>query len=232
METILDKKTLSYGSSKLAHQEPFEPSSMSSESTNHLSTLSFCHCQTQKTSWLSASAPRLFLLIPFFLLIISCFHANAQNPFVELTYDSLIVYDFDWRGKSQKYRSILNDEGELPPTVHKAVRLDEKTAHELSARLGAPESYGQLTAACFDPHFGMVYYEKGNPKVHVTICLACNYPVSNVDIPARKQGKEEYEGEAHYRLGGFSKEFRKYLSGLKKHHGFSHWKLGGIFDDN
>ena len=86
-------------------------------------------------------------------------------------------------------------------------------------------------AACFDPHFGAVFYENGIPKEYLTICMACNTIRPSLKIPAMNQGPKEYEGEIYYRLYGFSKEFRKYLSELKQKHGFSHSRLGGIFDD-
>lgn len=159
------------------------------------------------------------------------FWVQSQNPFTTLTYDSLVIYDFDWRGRGVRYTSIIDENGNLPPTVKKSVKLSEKETSELSRRIGAKESYGQITASCFDPHFGMVYYHNGEIKAHVTICLACNYPSSSLEIPARNQGKEEFDGKEYYTKTGFSTPMRKYLSALKKKYGFSHSNIeSDIFD--
>lgn len=156
---------------------------------------------------------------------------HAQNPYLTLQYDSLVIYDFDWYSKDERYRSILDESGKLVPTIKKSVRLSPKDAIELTKAIGDSTSYGQITAACFDPHFGMVYFLQGQPTEHITICMSCNFPKSSLEIPARNQGAEWLDGEVFYTRTGFSKTFRKYLSALKKKHGFSHADLNSqMFD--
>ena len=170
------------------------------------------------------------LTIILFILIRT---VNAQsNTYAALTYDSLVIYDFDWRGLNAKYRSIIDEQGNLPPTVKKAVTLPAQEATEMSIRIGEKSSYGQMTAACFDPHFGLVYYEQGLVKEYITICMACNYPRTSIPLPVRDLGTTPEEIEASYSKMGFSKAFRSYLFDLKRKYGFSaigkaEFKIGG-----
>ena len=154
------------------------------------------------------------------MLMISTLCAQ-QNPYAVLSYDSLVIYDFEWRSPEGKFRSIIDKEGNLPPTVRKAVTLSKQEATELSRRIGTKESYGQMTAACFDPHFGMVYYEGGKVKEYITICMACNYPEPSIPLPVRYLGDTDEEIEANYSKMGFSKSFRAYLFDMKRKYGFS-----------
>ena len=149
-----------------------------------------------------------------------------------MSYDSLVIYDFDYRMRSETdYLSIIDEAGQLPPTVKKSVRLSNLRARELSERLEKTESYGQLTAACFTPHFGMVYYRQGEAVAHVTLCLGCNYLRASSPIQAMEQCPETYEDFTYYRCSGFSSEFRKYLSELKQEFAFSHYNIeSSLFD--
>lgn len=160
-------------------------------------------------------------------LFLTIGHLSAQqNPYDSLTYDSLVIYDFEYRDYSIKPRkrimSIIDENGNPPSTIKKSVRLPKQEAQGLSEKIGLKSSYGQITAACFDPHFGMVYYENGKVIEYITICLACNYPRSSLRIPAQEKGGEKMDnGEMYYKLRGFSKSFRKYLNGLKIKYDFS-----------
>ena len=90
------------------------------------------------------------LFILSFVLTIQVF---GQNPYAEFEYDSLVIYDFEWRGKGTKCRSILDENGNLSPSVKKSVKLSKKEGVELRKKIGDKSSYGQITSACFDPHF-------------------------------------------------------------------------------
>ncbi len=158
----------------------------------------------------------------FFIIFLFQGILYAQdNPYTSLNYDSLVIYDFDYRlPKGGRIMSIIDKDGNLASTVKKSIRLPGKEAKELSDKMGLKRSYGQITAACFDPHFGMVYYEDGKVKEFITICMTCNYPRPSLPIPARNQGMETYEESVYYTLGGFSKSFRRYLNNFKKKYGF------------
>ena len=96
------------------------------------------------------------------------------------------------------------------------VEISEEDFSKLIEILREPKSYDNSTAACFDPKFGLVVYDKENiPTEFLSICLDCNsfrtYP-GQIEV--------NYENEI---LNGFSKEARDQLRQM-----FFKW---GIDDD-
>lgn len=171
----------------------------------------------------------LLLFIVFFSKDLS--YAQTPNPFLALQADSIVIYDFEWRGITSEYFSIIDKEGRLASTVKKSTRLDPKESEKLSALLVRKTSYGQSTAACFEPHLGVVYFKTGKPVAHVTICVSCNRLESSVRIAAQEQGKMGEGDIVSYTLKGMSKNFRKYLDNLLKKYNFSHGvSPGSMFD--
>ncbi len=163
------------------------------------------------------------------LLIVFCTNVYAQkeNPFDKMVYDSVVIYDFDWRGESEEYFSIIDEKNELARTVKKSKILTEKESKNLSVVLGLKSSYGEGSSACFLPHLGIVYYKNGNAAAHVTICMGCNILESSIEIPNQKQGKQESEeGDIYYTQMGMSKSLKKHLDKLLKKYSFSHRPQG------
>jgi hypothetical protein len=169
-----------------------------------------------------------YVLIAF--LFSSVLYGQTENLFLNLQYDSLLIYDFESRAKSEHY-SIIDEKGKLVSSVKKSVRLETAPARQLSTLLGKKTSYGQATAACFEPHLGILYYRQGRPVAHITICMDCNRLVSGIRIPAQEQGKQGEGAETYYIADGMSKSMRKHLNGLLKKYAFSHQlKPGSMFD--
>jgi len=164
-------------------------------------------------------------IIVFFLTILISVNGQVKNPFSEFKYDSVVMYDFEG-GKGTPDELIINDKGQLAKTVVKQVQLNTETISALSKRLGQRESYGGAQAACFDPHLGFVYYDRGKVVAHITICLDCNILHSSIDIPAQMQGKTGKGDNAYYLGGGLSKSFRKFLNDLLVVNKFSHQLKG------
>lgn len=154
-------------------------------------------------------------------LLVSIFYSGQQKPFSTLRFDKVVMYDFSG-GKGEGIISIIDDKGNLAETVKKKVILDQETAKILSKKLESKESFGGGTAACFNPHLGIVYYLKNNPVAHISVCLDCNRLSSSKNIPAQNQGKIGKGKDTYYLSDGMSKSFRKYLNGLLKKYNFSH----------
>jgi len=159
-----------------------------------------------------------FIFGVFLLISVSFF--GQQKPFSTLKFDKVVLYDFS--GGKGIGTSIIDEKGNLSKTVIKKVILDEETTKILSKKLESKESYGGGTAACFEPHLGIVYYLKSKPTAHVSVCLDCNRLISSKNIPAQNQGKIGKGKDAYYLSDGMSKPFRKYLNGLLKKYNFSH----------
>lgn len=146
--------------------------------------------------------------------------AQVDNPFLQIKTDSLVMYDFVGGKGGNLY--IVNDDGTLANTISKSVTLDKNVSLQLMHKLGSKTSYGGGVAACFDPHLGFVFYNKGKLVAHVTVCLDCNRLHSSIDLKAQKQGETISGNDNYYTAQGMSKSFRIFLNTLLKKHKFSH----------
>ena len=162
------------------------------------------------------------LLGIFFLLILSTTSKSQNNPFLTLKFDKLIMYDFAGGKGSDLY--IVDDKGQLAKSISKQIRLEKVNITKLNKKLGEKKSYGNPTAACFDPHLGFVYYLKGKIVGHITICLDCNRLHSSIKIIAQQQGKVGQGKEAYYISDGLSESFRIFLNALLVKYNFSEKK--------
>lgn len=170
-------------------------------------------------------------IIFFLLLLTLSANSNGQtkNPFLNLKFDKVVFYDFKDIG--EKGSLIVDNNGKYLQTVIKQVQLDTVTISKLNTKLGDRKSYGNGTAACFDPHCGIVYFLKGKPVGQITICLGCNRLYSSIDIAVQKQGKQGKGKDAYYILDGLSKSFRQFINGLLKKNKFTHQiEPGSLFD--
>jgi hypothetical protein len=170
-------------------------------------------------------------IISFVLLLTFSLSSTGQtkNPFFNLKFDKVVFYDFEDIG--DKGSLIVDNNGKFLQNILKQVQLDNTSIKKLNLKLGDKKSYGNGTAACFDPHCGFVYFLKGKPVGQITICLGCNRLYSSIDIPAQKQGKQGQGKDAYYMLDGLSKSFRQFINRLLIKNKFTHQiKPGSHFD--
>ncbi|MCB0738532.1 MAG: hypothetical protein KDC92_13530 [Bacteroidetes bacterium] len=104
------------------------------------------------------------------------------------------------------------------------VEISEKDFSKLVELLREPKSYDNSTAACYDPKFGLVVYDKENiPTEFLSICLDCNsfrtYP-GQIEV--------NYENKI---LFGFSKEARNELRQLFFKWGIDYYGFSSFWDD-
>jgi len=136
----------------------------------------------------------IILIIPFLIFLIAACHdnnqdqseikASADNVFAAIDYDKVIAYSYNGEGGNE----IINSNGKLADRIKKQTQLDRSQIIRLTNFLCDRSTYGGETAACFDPHFGIVFYRANEPKAYVSICLDCNYLVSSIKIPNSKGG--------------------------------------------
>jgi hypothetical protein len=74
-----------------------------------------------------------------------------------------------------------------------------------------------MVAGCFDPHLGIVYYDKTKIVAYMSVCFGCNRLRSSIALAGEKHkaGKDAY-----YMLDGMSKTFRHFLNTLLIKHKF------------
>ncbi|WP_419699394.1 hypothetical protein [Mucilaginibacter sp. NFX135] len=167
---------------------------------------------------------RIALTLIFSFLFFAAF-TQPTKTFSSLKYDKVIIYDYS--GSKDYYIHIIDEQGQLAKTVTKQVTLNTMEINKLSKSLDSKSSYGSGSAACFDPHLGIVYYHKTKIVAHVSVCLDCNALDSSIDIAAQKQGKIGKGKDAYYMLGGMSKSFRYFLNTLLIKYKFSHQIVPG-----
>ena len=78
---------------------------------------------------------------------------NPKNgvPFDKLDYDKIIAYDF--AGSEEPYPSVIDEKGKFVPVVLGQQFLTQEQANKILSTLTNKSTYGEATAACFQPHF-------------------------------------------------------------------------------
>lgn len=130
---------------------------------------------------------------------ISSVKLNSNNVFASLAYDKAVAYNYDGEGEVE----IINNKGKLAPKIKKQINLTRPQVIKLTNIFCSKSTYGGGIAACFDPHFAIVFYKGNRPKAYVSVCLDCNYLLSSIKIPG-------YEGS------GFSDRGAKNIFDFEK----------------
>jgi hypothetical protein len=160
----------------------------------------------------------LSLLLVFFLCSV-----KAQNPYLTLDYDSLVICDFGNIEETEGNITQIGSSYLLKSKPQNRLALSIVEAKEFSNKIGLKSSYGQPTAACFMPHFAAMYYKDGKGIACVEICVDCNILDASHGIKAMEHTPQKADdGSIYYINTGMSKEFRKYLTGLLLKYKFSH----------
>lgn len=134
------------------------------------------------------------------------------SPFDTLKYDKVIAYDFD--GRHEKYY-VIEKYGWFVNTISKQQYLTQKQTDKLVKALTNKSSYGESTAACFEPHFAVVFFKNNKMVNQVNVCLDCNYLMSTIEIPAQS-AKTIVMDSISYPMNGFSKKGVKAVTSLCK----------------
>ena len=105
--------------------------------------------------------------------------ANSNNVFATVDYNKVVAYSYDGEGDIE----IIDKKGKFANKIKKQVEISKAQTIKLTNTLCNKSTYGGDIAACFDPHFGVVFYKKNKTIAHVSICLDCNYLVSSIKLP-------------------------------------------------
>jgi len=141
---------------------------------------------------------------------------NVKNgvPFNTLDYDKIIAYDF--AGDEETYPSAVDKKGKFVPVILKQQFLTQKQADQILSALAKNSSYGESSAACFQPHLGLVFF-KGIKKINqISICLSCNASITETSIPARTHKVFNKGTDNEYSFSGFTPSGKKAITNLCK----------------
>lgn len=134
--------------------------------------------------------------------------AVLPPPFDSLPFDRVVAYDFNERRRP--FSTALNIEAQrYSSDITKQQALSSVQVERLTSFLGSQDSYGGITAACFDPRLAFVFYQGKQATLVVDICLDCNFLQSTTEIPATLAHSTPLEGGDSYPLRGFSRSGRE-----------------------
>lgn len=135
-------------------------------------------------------------------------------PFAKLDYNKIIAYDF--LGSEEPYPSVIDKNEKFVPVIIGQQYLNQEQADKILSTLSKNSSYGESTAACFQPHFALVFF-KDNQKVNqINVCLDCNYLISEINIPAENHKKVNKGTKDEYSIFGFTKSGKTAIINLCK----------------
>jgi hypothetical protein len=140
--------------------------------------------------------------------------------FDTLKYNKVIAFDFD--GSEESHSEILKKLKFYDSQITQFKPLSQIQIEKIINLLSLSSSYGDVTAACFNPHFGMVFYNNNKPVFQINICLECNYLESTNTIPASTSHKRMLDKNIEITDNGFSKNCRKNIDLLLQQLNFSH----------
>lgn len=134
--------------------------------------------------------------------------SKPNSPYDTLRYDSVVVYDYNGMSGREivKNGALVKQEG-YRGKIHGSLKISDSKVKWLNKLIGSKSTYGGPTAACFDPHMGVVYYRQAKIVGHFSICIDCNFLRSSHPIPAVEASGMNY---------GFSKSTRKKINQLCK----------------
>ncbi|WP_131797332.1 hypothetical protein [Chryseobacterium kwangjuense] len=149
-------------------------------------------------------------------------HIKNGVPFHKLDYDKIIAYDF--AGDEETYPNAIDKKGRFVPVIIKQQFLTQKQADQILSALSKNSSYGESSAACFQPHLGLVFF-KGTQKVNqISICLNCNSSITEIDIPARTHRVFNKGRDNEYSFSGFTSAGKSAIINLCKNINFYYGK--------
>ena len=172
-------------------------------------------------------------LLAVFLVLFAC-TVKAQNPYLKLVYDSLVIYDYENKMGDEPGTNIYKKGNvfEFGFKPVKSAKLTKEAAKDFTFRIGVDSSYGQGVASCYDPHFAAMFYKGGKAIANVEVCIECNRLYPNLELKAQNQNPwTTDEGEVYYLNTGMSRGFRLYMKALLTKYGFSHIPHGGSMFD-
>jgi len=147
---------------------------------------------------------------------------NLKNgkPFDNLDYNKIIAYDF--AGSEEPYPAVIDRQGKFVPVVLGQKYLSQEQADKILSTLTNKSTYGEATAACFQPHFALVFYKNNKMINQINVCLDCNYLISDIAIPAETHKKVNKGTKNEYAITGFTDKGKRAIIDLCKELNFTY----------
>jgi hypothetical protein len=143
-----------------------------------------------------------------------------SEPFNSITFDKVIAYDFE--GRNETIPSVIDSQGQFVKVITQQEALNIEQVERIVNLISNKKTYGNTTAACFDPGWAIVFFEENKIQFVVDICMDCNYLLATQEIPASQYHSVKIEEGAYAPLFGFSKKARKSIRSLAKELGMKY----------
>jgi hypothetical protein len=127
---------------------------------------------------------------------------KARRPFKQLRYDKVIAYEY--QGSAGEHVIEIVEDLKLASTVKKQAQLTQDQVNYITNLLGSDSTYGESYASCFNPEFGIVFFDGSKIAFHTSICLGCNLLRSSKVIPATRAKYIKIGDDYQYPAEGFS----------------------------
>lgn len=140
--------------------------------------------------------------------------SDFPEPFNSFQFDKVVAYDFE--GRNERIPSVLDSNGTFVGVITKQEALSSTQVEKFINLVTKTKTYGEVTAACFDPGWAVVFFYEQKVKFVVDICLDCNFLESTQVIPASQHHKEKMQDGSFFIRHGFSKNGRNSIKALAK----------------
>jgi hypothetical protein len=140
---------------------------------------------TYPTTHITSSTISLFIILS---LPILTFGQNSTpiNPFAKLKYDSVVAYNYNTDDEyNYDEELIVNKKINKGVGITCTKKLDKEEIKQITDILIDTATYGNGTAACFEPRFALIFFKKAKIVAVIEICLECNRLSSSVEIYAQ-----------------------------------------------
>ncbi len=119
------------------------------------------------------------LLRPLFIsfLVIAFSSCKEEGTWINFRYDDVRAYYYsnDQQGTHGHSEILVN--GKLNPTTlnPKGVELNSEQISLVGHALNGNKNHGEVMSAdCYIPHHGIVFYNKNEIVAHISICFMCD----------------------------------------------------------
>lgn len=145
------------------------------------------------------------------------------SPFDTLIFNKVIAYDFN--GSEEPYPSVINKRNNFyVPVILYQKELMFEDVQVLTELVTNNKTYGNVTAACFVPHLGFVFYKDNKVVYNIDICLDCNYLIATTEFPAETYHKMKFDDGTEYGQRGFSDYGKGKIIELCRRYGLDYGK--------
>ncbi len=130
---------------------------------------------------------------------------TKRNSFGKIDFDQAIAYSFD--GNTNVL--LIDSNGQISNTITKKVILTKTQLENLNSILIDSSTFGEEPPIDFYPHFGIIFFKKGEIVDYLQVSLMCSNIIATFDIPEKTKRKYFEEGlskQGKERIYTFCKE--------------------------